>query len=193
MDSSHPIPDRPARIVLVGFMGAGKSTAGPLLAERLGWRFIDADVYLEQETGSTITALFAASGEAEFRRMEAAAIAQLQSERELVLALGGGALESDATRQLFSEDSDTCMVFLQAPLEVLIDRCERQAGNASRPVLNQRAALGERFHSRQMHYQAAHITVNTPGIYPTSVVDLILEGLKERYPAAPLSLKAVSI
>src|SRR5271155_1436684 len=143
MQSDHAIPQAPLRIVLIGFMGAGKSTAGPILAERLGWRFIDADIYLQNRKGSTIADLFSNHGETAFRRMEAEVFSELHGERDLVLALGGGAIESESTRFLLRQSNDTCVVFLNAPLEILIDRCEKQIGAAIRPVLRQRDALSQ--------------------------------------------------
>src|SRR3954454_23474290 len=88
------------RLMLTGFMGSGKSTVGPLLAARLGWRFVDADDVLVAETGMAITDFFARHGEGAFREREHAAIARLAGEDALVLALGGGAIETEATREL---------------------------------------------------------------------------------------------
>ncbi len=167
-------------------MGAGKSTTGPILAARLGWRFVDADRHLEQQTGLTIADYFSSMGEAEFRRVEAEVVSQLHRERELVLALGGGAIESESTRRLLSDSLDTCVVFLKAPLEVLIDRCEQQPQAAVRPLLGQRDAVARRFHSRQRHYETAHITVETDSLPPIQVADLILDRLQD----GPFSLPA---
>jgi shikimate kinase len=187
----HPdsSPRFPQRIVLVGFMGAGKSTIGPLLANRLGWRFIDADHYLQARTGSTIADLFLRLGEAGFRALEAEAFAELSQENELVLALGGGALETESTRDLLAASHDACMVFLKAPLQVLIERCESQPGAAVRPVLRQRDALSQRFHARLPHYERAQISIDTVGLEPAEVVDRILPLLIENTEAVPLSRK----
>lgn len=193
MQLDHAIPQAPLRIVLIGFMGAGKSTAGPILAERLGWRFIDADQYLQNRTGTTIADLFSSRGEAAFRQMEAETFADLHEERDLVLALGGGAIESESTRSLLEQSRDTCVVFLNAPLHVLISRCDQQPDAAIRPVLRERDALGERFRSRLPHYRRAHITVDTEGLHPTKVVDRILCQLAENFPATPWTLKATAI
>jgi shikimate kinase len=86
---------KPVRIVLTGFMGSGKSTVGPLVAERLGWRFIDADDVIEREAGTTISQIFAQQGESAFRDLEHKTIRQLALEENLVLALGGGAIERE--------------------------------------------------------------------------------------------------
>jgi len=163
-------------------MGAGKSTIGPMLAGRLGWRFADSDHRLEEKTGARIVDLFSALGEPEFRRMEAEVVAELHTDEELVLALGGGAMESEATRSMIAGSRDTFVVFLKAPLEILIARCERQPGAAVRPVLNQRELLEHRFQSRQRHYESAHVAVETHGKSPATVVDSILGKIQESFP-----------
>ena len=103
----------PRRIVLTGFMGSGKTTAGPLVAARLGWRFVDVDDVIEAEAGATIAEIFARHGEAAFREREHAAIARLASADALVLALGGGAIEHPATRALLLAASETLLVHLE--------------------------------------------------------------------------------
>jgi len=192
MQPASPIPQAPRRIVLVGFMGAGKSTVGAILAERLGWRFIDADQHLQARTGSTISELFQQHGEAAFRRLEAELFAELSRELELVIALGGGAVETGSTRLLLDQSDDTRVIYLRAPLEVLIERCENQPNAALRPVLRQREALGQRFQSRLPHYERAHITVDTDGLHPHIVVDCILHRLVESSAAPPFRLKAMA-
>ncbi|MGB7546541.1 MAG: shikimate kinase, partial [Terracidiphilus sp.] len=82
----------PRRIVLTGFMGSGKSTVGPLVARRLGWRFVDVDDVIEAEAGIPIAEIFARHGEAAFRDREHSTIARLAATDALVLALGGGAI-----------------------------------------------------------------------------------------------------
>lgn len=158
----------------MGFMGAGKSTVGPLLADRLGWRFVDADHYLQAKSGSTIPEIFSTHGEGAFRRMEAEAIRELHCHREIVLALGGGALEAESTRNLLYGFADTCVVFLKASLEVMIGRCENQRNVALRPILQQRETLVDRFQSRLVHYEKANITIVTDGIDPEAVAEDIL-------------------
>src|ERR1700738_4195552 len=88
----------PQRILLTGFMGAGKTTVGILLAERLGWRFLDLDQHLESQPTSTIPDIFAQPGEPHFRPLESDSLASVLSAQTIVIALGGGALESPANR-----------------------------------------------------------------------------------------------
>ena len=163
--------------MLVGFMGAGKSTVGPLVAQRLGWLFIDTDDYLQKKTGSKIPEIFTSLGEPSFRRMEAEAIAELHHQHQVVLALGGGAIEDESTRSLLQHAEDTYVIFLKASLDVLINRCERQTGAVDRPILQQRDTLASRFHSRLHHYEQADLTIATEGLAPESVAHEIVERL----------------
>ena len=167
------IPQHPARIVLIGFMGAGKSTVGPLLARRMGWQFLDADHVLEQKTELSISEIFARHGEPRFRQMEAEVLTGLCEEHRIVIALGGGAIETEGVRSLLAKSSDTCVIFLEAPLDLLVARCEQQPDAAVRPVLRDRDTLRHRFASRLPHYRSAHITVATDGLAPEAVADRI--------------------
>ena len=86
------IPGPFRNLALIGFMGAGKSTAGAALAARLGWTFLDADAEIERETGRTIAAIFGEDGEPAFRATEERVVAGLLSRPNAVVALGGGAV-----------------------------------------------------------------------------------------------------
>jgi shikimate kinase len=94
--TTNSAPDPVHRIVLTGFMGSGKTTVGPLVARKLGWRFIDVDDVIEAEAAMTIAAIFEQHGEAAFRRREQETIARLLAQVELVLALGGPVLADQA-------------------------------------------------------------------------------------------------
>jgi shikimate kinase len=172
------LPDPIRRVVLTGFMGAGKSTVGALLAERLGWEFLDADAAIERRVGMTVAEIFAGHGEAGFRDLEAEAIGEHCRRDRLVFALGGGAVETERTRALLAELDETCVVFLDAPLEELLARCVAQPGAAERPVLTDRVGLTRRFEARLPHYRAAHLTVATKELSPKIVVDRILQELE---------------
>ncbi len=166
-----------SRIVLLGFMGAGKSTAGPLLSSRLGWSFFDADDVLIQRTGHSIEELFIQHGESGFRELEAATVAHLLRQDHTVIALGGGAIESQCTRDLLEQMDDTCTVFLEAQLQTMIDRCDRST--TVRPLLKDRAGLAERYDRRLPHYRKATITVPTDGLTPEAIVETLLRRLAE--------------
>jgi len=174
------IPSKIRRIVLTGFMGAGKSTVGPLLAQGLKWDFLDADSVIESRTGKTVAEIFAEQGEAAFRSLETETIRDQTSRGSLVLALGGGAIETPATRELLANLDHTCVLFLDAPLDILIARCLAQPGAAERPVLADREGLLRRFNARLPYYRASHLTVTTAGLSPKAVVARILEALDQR-------------
>jgi shikimate kinase len=168
------------RIVLTGFMGAGKSTVGALLAERLGWRFLDSDTVIEARMGTTVAEIFSRHGEEAFRRLETETICDHCSVERLVLALGGGAVESSPIREALAGLDQTCVVFLDAPLEVMVARCIAQPGAAERPVLADRERLSARLTARLPHYREAHLTVPTADLTPDAVVEIILEALHDR-------------
>ncbi|MBT9330527.1 shikimate kinase [Paracidobacterium acidisoli] len=186
------LPAQIRRIVLIGFMGAGKSTVGAHLAARLGWPFEDADRFIEARAGCSIGALFRRDGEAAFRRLEVESIAALLERSPLVLATGGGALESPLTREALNRLSDTCIVFLDAPLDVLIARCLEQPGAAERPVLAEREQLEQRFTGRLPLYREAHLIVPTLELEPDALAESILEELRGRIALTPEAKSAVN-
>jgi shikimate kinase len=178
--TSGPLPERITRIILTGFMGAGKSTVGALLTQRLGWSFSDSDRFIEARAGATISEIFRRDGEAVFRRLEAEAIEELAQQESIVLALGGGAVETASTREILRRLPHTCIVFLEAPLEVLVSRCADQPDAAVRPVLADRERLEQRLAARLPLYREAHLTVLTGDIPPEGVADHILRQLHDR-------------
>lgn len=147
-----PLSLQTERIVLTGFMGAGKSTVGRLLAAQLGWNFLDVDTEIERQAGTTIADIFSKHGEQEFRRRESAAIARALGTHNTVIALGGGAPEELTNRLLLEQTPDTAVVFLDAPFSVLFDRCVLQENAAVRPNLQAPEAAAARFKRRTPHY-----------------------------------------
>src|ERR1700761_8303690 len=89
-----------SRLILTGFMGAGKSTVGAILARELGWRFIDLDDVIEASSQSTVADLFTNHGEAVFREWERHAVRQISGHEQVVVALGGGAVEDESSRSV---------------------------------------------------------------------------------------------
>ena len=180
-------PDTLDRIVLTGFMGSGKTTAGALLAERLGWNFVDLDREIERRNGRTVPQIFAATGdqggEAYFRHLECLALASLLVQRRLVLALGGGAPEELGTRLLLEQTPHTAVVYLSANFDLLLARCATQATDPSataRPNLADLNLAERRFRLRRPHYEriAAH-TINTATLTIPQTVDAILAAIKK--------------
>ncbi|QIA26276.1 3-dehydroquinate synthase [Thermaerobacter sp. PB12/4term] len=128
---------RPLRLVLVGMMGAGKTTVGRALAARLGWAFLDLDDLVEQAAGRTVGALFAQEGEAGFRRREEQALAWALALERVVIATGGGVVLSEANRAKLA--AEPWVVWLEAPPEELARRLAGQEA-AGRPLLAGAAA-----------------------------------------------------
>ena len=162
----------PRRIVLTGFMGSGKTTVGPLVAARLGWEFLDADDMIEAEAGMTIAEIFTRQGEAAFREREHAAIARLSQTEALVLALGGGAIEHDATRTLLLNTPGTLLVHLEVELATTLKRCG--GTEQTRPVLADQANLASRYKRRLPLYRTAHVSIPVDALTPQEAVDRIL-------------------
>ncbi len=150
------------RIVLIGFMGAGKTTVGRALAQRLRWPFHDLDDVIERRERQSVPQIFASAGESGFRQAEGAALHDLLQESaatgDLILALGGGAFVQPRNRSLL-ERAGAITVLLEAPLEELRRRC--QSESKVRPLAQQEQKFAELFAARQAHYQQARFRVQT--------------------------------
>src|SRR5271170_6119043 len=168
------LPVHLRRLVLTGFMGAGKSTIGRLLATRLSWTFLDLDAHLEARTGATIPQLFERHGEAHFRRLESTALASALGHDHTVLALGGGTPEELTNRLLLEQTPATLTIFLDAPFPTLYDRCMLQ--DIARPVLEDPAAAQLRFAKRHPLYRRlANLTIPTANLTTDQTIDAILK------------------
>ena len=158
-------------IVLVGAPGAGKSTVGALLAERLGTEFIDADAVIEERAGKSIAEIFADDGEAAFRQLEEETTAALLRRPGGVLALGGGAVLSAATRRALQGHR---VVWLRVGVPAALHRVGL---DSARPLLlgNVRGRLikllGER---RPLYDEVAGARVDTDDVSPEDVAELLL-------------------
>lgn len=166
--------DRP--IVLVGLMGAGKSTVGRRLARRLGLSFVDSDDAIEDAAGCPAAEIYERYGEADFRDGERRLVARLIDGRVRVIATGGGAYLDPRTRKLLNERAIT--VWLDAPVKVLAERTGRRD---TRPLLrngNRRTTLERLAKQRGPAYAEAHIRVTTGDGAHRDVVDSILQALE---------------
>jgi shikimate kinase len=158
-------------IVLVGFMGAGKTTVGTLLAGKLALPFADSDLVLEQRAGRPIRQIFAEDGEPAFRALEHQTIAGLLDGPALVLAVGGGAAEHPGTRQKLAAAE---VVYLQVGYEQAMCRV---GGDHGRPLLA-RPDLAATYRRRlPLYAEVATLTVPTDGRAPEAVTQDILEYL----------------
>jgi shikimate kinase len=147
------------RVVLVGMMGAGKTTVGRRLAQRLGRRFVDSDDEIEKAANMSIEDIFAAHGEAEFRAGEARVIARILRENDIVLATGGGAFMSAETRELVR--AGAVSVWLKADFEVLFARVSRRANRPLLKTADPRQSLKTLIEARYPIYAEADVTVTS--------------------------------
>jgi shikimate kinase len=183
-DNDHAVPSsakiQPLPVVLIGFMGTGKTTVGRLLAGRLGRRFLDLDQVIVQDAGRPISDIFRDQGEAAFRLLESAALGRVLGEDAVVIATGGGAAcrEDNLSAML----ARAHVVALFASPDESVRRAGAHSGrplfdNAADPVAAARALLA----GREPFYRRAHVHVDTEGRGPEEIVAEIIAALsKER-------------
>ncbi|HLF85404.1 MAG TPA: shikimate kinase [Blastocatellia bacterium] len=143
-----------APIFLVGFMGAGKTTVGGVLARHLGYDFFDLDELIAARAGKSVQEIFAELGEAEFRRLESGAIQSCRGMVRAVIALGGGAYVSEENRTSLREIGKS--IWLDCPLEICLNRI---AGDESRPLLGDRDEMWALLTRRRAAYAQADYRV----------------------------------
>lgn len=164
------------RVVLVGSMGAGKTTVGGLVAAALGLDFLDTDQVVERVAGKPVAEIFVDDGEAHFRELERAAVAEALAGHPGVLALGGGAVLDESTRALLAEHP---VVFLEVGLS---DAASRVGLGVSRPLLlgNVRGRIKQLLDERAPIYTSvARHTVPTNGLTADEVADRVLAVLDD--------------
>lgn len=171
------------RILLVGFMGSGKSTVGPLLARALSWRFEDFDAHVEEAAGRSIPEIFREEGEARFRRIEDRVARTLLERDEVVLGSGGG--WAAAPGRLSDLPQGTLSVWLRVSPEVAILRA---GAGPDRPLLAVADPLGRArslLAARQEAYAGADLSVDTDGRTPEDVTGTILALIERRTTNSP--------
>ena len=168
-------------IVLVGLMGAGKSTIGKRLAQFLGVNFVDADAEIETAARMTIPELFERYGEAEFRDLERRVIRRVLRTGPKVLATGGGAYMNEQTRKAISRAGVS--VWLKAELDVLMERVGRKSNRPLLQTADPRATMQALMDARYPVYGLAQITVMSrdekKDVMAGEVVDALAEMVKK--------------
>ncbi len=169
----------PKNIVLIGFMGSGKSTVGRELQHRLGYPLVDMDQVIEQRAGKSIAAIFAAEGEAAFRDRESALLEELNDPSAVrrIISTGGGVIGRDLNRAMLRHLG--YVVWLHAPLAVIVERTGR---NRDRPLLHTEdpvarieALLALR---KPLYAETAHLQVDTSGLDCGELATGILESAR---------------
>ncbi len=163
-------------IVLVGMMGAGKSSIGRRLAARLGIPFVDADAEIEKAAGMTIAEIFSAHGESYFRAGEARVIARLLEGGPQVLATGGGAFMNADTRAAIQQKGVS--VWLRATIEVLLRRIKRRSDRPLLQDVDPAETLTRLIKERYPIYAEADLAVESREITHDVIVDEIIGGLR---------------
>jgi len=167
-------------VILVGFMGAGKSSVGRRLARRLGRRFVETDALIAARDGHSIPEIFERAGEARFRQLETEVVEALREGSGAIVATGGGLPcgegRMDELRALGT------VVWLRGDLDELVARARR---SGDRPMLAGRTAedVEALYRAREPYYRRAHVTVDTIGLGPERVVTRVLAALRDAHAA----------
>jgi shikimate kinase len=163
---------RTPAIYLVGFMGSGKTTIGKLLAERLGWSFVDLDAEIEAEQHASIPEIFEKCGEAHFRELETEALRKrarmVRAGRPMVMALGGGAFARPENCAVLEDNGVT--VWLDCPFEMAQ---QRVGADANRPLARDPAKFAELYEKRRECYARAEYRVEVTNDDPEITVEAI--------------------
>jgi shikimate kinase len=179
MHSTPQLPDQVRRVVLVGLMGAGKTTIGQLLARRLGWSFVDLDVAIETRTARTVSQIFTEEGEDAFRQLEQQLTAELASRDRIVFAPGGGWITQPGAVALLA--ADTAVFWLQVTAEEAVRRVQQDV--IVRPLLQRgdplevARGLAEQ---RNALYQKIGVPIQTEQWAPEQVTSEIINTLGDR-------------
>ncbi|GIP32882.1 shikimate kinase [Paenibacillus sp. J2TS4] len=161
-----------SNLVLIGFMGTGKSTVGLALSGKLGWSFVDVDAKIEEKEGRTIPEMFAQNGEAYFRQVETAVIADIMQQNRQIVSMGGGAVLAAGNRARMS--SNGLVIALSASVETII---ERVRADQNRPLLqgNLEERVASLMEQRKNAYDFADIHINTDNMPVQDIVAAILK------------------
>jgi shikimate kinase len=169
--------DSSRNIIIVGFMGTGKSTVSRLLSERLGWESKDTDEEIKRQTGRSIQEMFSEDGEEAFRNWESKVLADILGNGHQVVATGGGAVLREVNRRAML--SGGWVVGLTADKQSLIRRVTSASAAGTRPLLagDAEERVSTLLETRRHAYDFAHVMVDTTLRSPAEVTDLLLRWL----------------
>jgi shikimate kinase len=165
-------------VVLVGMMGAGKSTIGRRLAARLRLPFLDADIEIEAAASMSIPDIFATHGESYFRDGEARVIARLLDNGPAVIATGGGAFMREETRNRIRDKAVS--IWLKADADVIMKRVKRRADRPLLQTEDPAATVSRLLEAREPVYQMADLTIWSRDVPHDRIVDECLDALRAR-------------
>lgn len=163
-------------VVLTGFMGSGKTTAGKLAAEELRFRFIDADSYLEKKYGMRIVEIFEKFGEGYFRSLETECISELSCITDCVIATGGGAVLNKDNIEMLRKNG--IIFYLDAPFDDII---KHTTGSNDRPLLSGKplSEIKERYLARRPYYENCDYKIKTDGLTPLQIAQKVVSLYKK--------------
>tara|TARA_R110002124_G_scaffold53247_2_gene152720 strand:+ start:11731 stop:12318 length:588 start_codon:yes stop_codon:yes gene_type:complete len=162
-------------LVLVGMMGAGKTTVGRRVAARLNRQFLDSDEEIEKAAQMSVPEIFAQRGEPEFRSGETRVIARVLKHRGVVLATGGGAFVNPETRALVK--AGAISVWLKAEIDILFERVSRRSNRPLLKTANPRATLEKLIEERYPIYAEADVTVISRDVPQEAVASDVIEAV----------------
>ena len=164
-------------LVLIGFMGTGKTTVGKKLARRFGMKFVDTDQEIERITGMSINDIFKKHGQIRFRSEEKAAVRRICRNQNQVISTGGGVVLDSGNRAMLQKDS--FLVCLEAAPQVIYERVKRKK---NRPLLHTDDPLEtikQMLTERQLFYSRADYTVDTSNMELEAVVEAVKQAFEQ--------------
>jgi len=163
--------DGKTNVILTGFMGAGKTTLGPQLAAKLNWQFVDIDQVVVEQAGKSINAIFQDSGEAEFRRLEAAALAQTLESANQIISGGGGIILPEGNRALIRQKA-LCVWLFARPRQIWprIEQAGRPLLHDDDPLSTAERIFAERF---DLYFRSSDAILDTEAATPETCTELL--------------------
>ncbi|GLI54344.1 shikimate kinase [Thermodesulfovibrio yellowstonii] len=160
-------------IVLIGFMGTGKTSVGKVIAKKLGFEFVDVDEVIEKATGMEISQIFSKFGESCFRDIEEEMIKLITQKRRQVIATGGGVVLRDENMKRLKKDG---VIFcLRASENVIFERLKQTTNRPLLQVENPEERIKELLQKRMSLYEKADFCIDTEGLTPEEVAEKIIK------------------